>query len=86
MLPTPTGPAHSQPNMTDTAVAIPNHLFTVDGLAQYLSVSRATVYRLIERRCFPVYRVARRLRIRAEDVERFLESQLTPERYGGSTA
>jgi excisionase family DNA binding protein len=44
-----------------------------------LGVSRMTVYRLIERRALPVYRVCRRIRFKLEDVQTFVESQRTPE-------
>ncbi|MBP9864611.1 helix-turn-helix domain-containing protein [Patescibacteria group bacterium] len=71
---------HSQPNMTQT-VSPPGigTLISTDGLAEMLGISRMTVYRLIERRALPVYRVCRRIRFKLEDVQNFVESQRTPE-------
>lgn len=72
--------AHSQPNMIKT-ISPPGigELISTDGLAQMLGVSRMTVYRLIERRALPVYRVCRRIRFKLEDVQNFIEDQRTPE-------
>ncbi len=72
--------AHSQPNMTQT-ISPPGigALISTDGLAEMLGVSRMTVYRLIERRALPVYRVCRRIRFKLEDVQAFVENQRTPE-------
>ena len=72
--------AHSQPNMTQT-ISPPGigELISTDGLAAMLGVSRMTVYRLIERRALPVYRVCRRIRFKLEDVQNFIEDQRTPE-------
>jgi excisionase family DNA binding protein len=71
--------AHSQPNMTQT-ISPPGigELISTDGLAAMLGVSRMTVYRLIERRALPVYRVCRRIRFKLEDVQNFIEDQRTP--------
>lgn len=82
--------AHSQPNMTHGSIAplittgtiSPpgiGALISTDGLAEMLGVSRMTVYRLIERRALPVYRVCRRIRFKLEDVQNFIEDQRTPE-------
>ena len=72
--------AHSQPNMTQT-ISPPGigELISTDGLAAMLGVSRMTVYRLIERRALPVYRVCRRIRFKFVDVQNFIEDQRTPE-------
>lgn len=72
--------AHSQPNMTQT-ISPPGigELISTDGLAAMLGVSRMTVYRLIERRALPVYRVCRRIRFKLVDVQNFIEDQRTPE-------
>ncbi len=80
----------SQPNMINGSIAplittgtiSPpgiGELISTDGLAAMLGVSRMTVYRLIERRALPVYRVCRRIRFKLEDVQNFVESQRTPE-------
>jgi excisionase family DNA binding protein len=71
--------AYSQPNMTQT-ISPPGigELISTDGLAAMLGVSRMTVYRLIERRALPVYRVCRRIRFKLEDVQNFIEDQRTP--------
>lgn len=58
-------------------------LLSVEQVADFLSVSRLTVYRLIERRVLPVYRVARRLRFDPGDLARYLRSARTPEEYAG---
>lgn len=41
-------------------------------LAQYLKVSPASVYRLVERRLIPFHRLPRGLRFSAKDVEEYL--------------
>ena len=72
--------AHSQPNMNQT-ISPPGigEMLSTDGLAAMLGVSRMTVYRLIERRALPVYRVCRRIRFKLEDMQNFVERQRTPE-------
>ncbi len=50
-------------------------LMTVNEVAQFLHVSRSTVYRLIDLGMFPTYKVGERIRIKREDVEKYLEEQ-----------
>jgi excisionase family DNA binding protein len=57
-------------------------LLSVQQVAETLSVSRLTVYRLIERRLLPAFRVARRLRFSRGDVSRYLAAVRTRDSYG----
>jgi len=54
-----------------------NHagLLTVDDVAELLKVSRTTVYRLVERRHVPFYRLRGGLRFRPEDIDAYLKSR-----------
>jgi putative molybdopterin biosynthesis protein len=45
---------------------------TPQEVAEMLSISRGTVYRLIERRELPIYHIARTIRIKESDVELYL--------------
>lgn len=47
-------------------------LIGVDDLANLLGVSQASVYRMVERRLIPFYRLPRYLRFRRSDVEQYL--------------
>ena len=49
--------------------------FTLAELADWLKISRTTVYRLIRERRILAYRVGRSPRIRRRDVERWLEDE-----------
>ena len=51
-------------------------LFSVQELADFLGVSKASVYRMIERRCIRFYKLARHLRFRRSDVEAYLATRL----------
>ena len=57
-------------------------LLSVVQVAEALSVSRLTIYRLIERRLLPAFRVARRLRFSRGDVARYLAGVRTRNDYG----
>jgi excisionase family DNA binding protein len=72
--------------MTDTAFALPadRALLSVEQVAEFLNVSRLTVYRLIERRLLATFRVARRLRLSRGAVGRYLANVKTPDAYGGT--
>ena len=59
-------------------------LLSTPEVASYLNVSRLTVYRLIERGLLPVYKVARRLRFRLNDVDAYLASARTHHDYGNT--
>ncbi len=60
----------AQPN------ALPR-LLTVAEVASLMRVSTMTVYRLIKSEQLPATRVGKSLRIRADDVERFLAGRYT---------
>ncbi len=49
-------------------------VFTADQLADYLAISKATVYRLVGKRQLPFRRVGGQLRFRREDIEKYLET------------
>ena len=69
--------------MTETSFALPadEPLLSVQQVAETLSVSRLTIYRLIERRLLPAFRVARRLRFSRGDVTRYLADVRTRDTY-----
>lgn len=46
--------------------------FNPDELGQFLGISKATVYRLINNRRIPFYKVGGGLRFRREDIEEYL--------------
>ncbi|MHB8295755.1 MAG: helix-turn-helix domain-containing protein [Acidimicrobiales bacterium] len=50
---------------------------TVSEVARMFRVSNMTVYRLVSSGAIPAVRVGRSYRIRAEDVDRYLEEQYT---------
>lgn len=50
-------------------------LLSVDNVCELFSVSRATVYRLVESRLIPCYRIGRFLRFKEDEVLAYLESQ-----------
>lgn len=45
-----------------------------DDLATFLNVSRPTVYRLIERRLFPFYKIGGSLRFKLQDIMDYVEN------------
>lgn len=49
-----------------------DNLMTTDDLAEYLAISRHSVYRLIKSGVIPTVRVGHRIRFRPVDVEEFL--------------
>ena len=49
-------------------------LLTLNDLADYLSVSRRTVYRILKKGDLPGYRVGNHLRFRHSDIEKWLRS------------
>lgn len=54
----------------------PESLLTTKQLGDYLGVSKSSVYRMIERREIPFYKLRCGLRFRLSDVEKFLEENL----------
>jgi excisionase family DNA binding protein len=54
-----------------------SRFLTVAEVAEELRVSSMTVYRLIKAEQLPATRVGKSLRIRTDDVERFLEGRYT---------
>ena len=56
--------------------------FTPDELAEFLSVSKATVYRLVGRRKLPFHRIGGMLRFKEQDIEKYLEDErIEPVKY-----
>lgn len=49
-----------------------NKLLTPDEVAQFLSVSKATLYRLVNKRQFRFYKVAGVLRFKQDDLDDYL--------------
>lgn len=66
---------------TTKSLGIMEPLLSSAQVADLLSVSRLTVYRLIERGLLPVYRVARRLRFTKTDLESYLSRSRTMNSY-----
>lgn len=50
-------------------------LLTIDEVAQLFRVSKATVYRMIESRLIPFYKISRAIRFSEEEVIAYLEEQ-----------
>lgn len=82
--------AHSQLNKNENRT-IPNGdsgaMLDVTDVAKLLKISKLTVYRMVDRRTLPVYRVCRRLRFKLQDVMAFLErnkdSALETDKHAG---
>ena len=53
-----------------------NKCYTLPEVAELLSVSRATVYRLINGSKIPAFKIGDEWRIKAEDVEAFIEDRM----------
>lgn len=77
------GSAPSKKNMHEMTPTCARYesLLSIPQVATFLNVSRLTVYRLIERGLLPVYKIARRLRFRPNDVEAYLASARTHHDY-----
>ncbi len=54
--------------------SITNNLISTDELSRYLKISKPSVYRLINKRVFPFYKVGGKLRFSLSDIEKYLES------------
>lgn len=50
-------------------------LLTVQDVADRLKVSESTVRRLIDQGAIPIVRIGRQIRIRPEDVEKYIKQQ-----------
>ena len=48
--------------------------FTPDELADFLAISKATVYRLVNKRQLPFHKIGGVLRFRKDDIEKYLET------------
>ena len=75
-----TKPEEWKLRMTDSYIGEP--LLTVSEVARMMRVSNMTVYRLIKSSQLPALRVGKNYRIRASDVEKYLEDR----EVGGGTS
>lgn len=50
-------------------------LLTIDEVAEMFRVSKATVYRMIESRLIPFYKISRAIRFSEDEMIAYLESQ-----------
>ena len=77
----PSQVALSQP-MTDTVPLAQefSEFLSVRDVARYLGIATVSVYRLVERRAIPVYRVLRKLLFRRCDVSAWIETKRTEPR------
>lgn len=48
--------------------------FTPDELAEFLAISKATVYRLVGKRQLPFHKIGGVLRFKKQDIEEYLEN------------
>lgn len=58
---------------TDFIGTMPQPLLTPIDLAKYLGISKATMQRLIAKRCIPFHKIGGSLRFKQTDVEMYLE-------------
>jgi excisionase family DNA binding protein len=72
--PCPRMPYHNLNTMTGLPENRPERLITVADLAETLKVSTKTVYRLVESRKLPHYRLAGGLRFRMADVNDYVDA------------
>ena len=54
--------------------SITNNLISPEELAELFKISKSSVYRLIERRQIPFYKIGAKLRFSKSDVEKYLKS------------
>lgn len=59
---------------TDFTGKFTEPLLTPDKLAEYLGVSKTTVYRLIEKRAMPFYKIGGALRFKQEEVIEYVKN------------
>ena len=50
-------------------------LLTLKDLADYLNISRRTVYRLLNGESLPAYRIGKNMRFKREDIDEWLKDQ-----------
>jgi len=50
-------------------------LLTIEDLAEYLNISRRTVYRLLKEGTLPGYRIGSHMRFRRGEIDRWLEGK-----------
>jgi len=53
--------------------AITNNLITPDELAEFLKISKSSVYRLVDERKLPFCKVGGSLRFRKSDIDKYLD-------------
>lgn len=58
---------------TDFTGKFTEPLLTPDKLAEYLGISRTTVYRLVEKRVIPFYKIRGSLRFKSEEVMEYVK-------------
>lgn len=63
-------------NGSHEPISVNKELLSVEALAEFLGISVASVYRMVERRSIRFYRLARHLRFRRSDVEVYLADRL----------
>ena len=73
MQPVPVSPFNKLMKIDSNARKIIRSYFTPDELAEYIAISRATVYRLVAKRQLPFRKIGGVLRFKKEDIERYLE-------------
>lgn len=54
-------------------MVLENKFFTTPDLAEYLNVSKTTVYRLVETRKIAFYKIKGAIRFQMKDIEDYLE-------------
>ncbi|MFA7050005.1 MAG: helix-turn-helix domain-containing protein [Patescibacteria group bacterium] len=57
-------------------VLIDDNLITPDELASILRMSKSSIYRIIERREIPFYKISGSLRFKKSDVENYINNSL----------
>lgn len=50
-------------------------MMTIQDVTKFLKVSRTTLYKLLEEKAFPSYRVGKTLRFKQEDIEKYLQER-----------
>jgi excisionase family DNA binding protein len=50
-------------------------LLTINELAEYLNISRRTVYRILDHQNLPAYRIGKHLRFKRDDIDQWIVDQ-----------